>query len=177
MVNSDSGPRRPARPTGLRRLAFRLPIHFYRAGLGGVFGQRLLCLHHIGRTSGLARQVVLEVVAHDREARTWTLASGFGPASQWYRNLRAQPHVTIQVGRRRHAVTAHFLTPDEGGEVMARYAPRHPKAAKRLSAFMGFDADGSVADYRRVGRDIPFVRLAEDPPGGIAGHGPGTPLR
>ncbi|MFJ9408296.1 nitroreductase family deazaflavin-dependent oxidoreductase [Streptomyces sp. NPDC101393] len=157
----ESGPQRPPRPAGWRRLAFRLPVHLYRAGLGGIFGGRLLLLHHVGRTSGQPRQVVLEVVAHDREARTWTLASGFGPGSHWYRNLQAHPRVTIQVGRRRHAVTARFLTPEEGGRVMARYAPRHPRTARKLSAYMGFTVDGSVESYRRVGEQIPFVRLDE----------------
>ncbi|WP_050514796.1 nitroreductase family deazaflavin-dependent oxidoreductase [Streptomyces rimosus] len=153
--------RRPKRPTGWRRLAFRMPIHVYRLGLGGIFGMRLLLLEHLGRTSGKTRRVVLEVVSYDRQARTWTLASAFGPGAQWYRNLRAQPRATIQVGRRRCAVIAHFLSAEEGGRIMTRYASKHPKAAKSLTAYMGFEVDGTVEGYRQVGENIPFVRLVE----------------
>ncbi|MDI3387707.1 nitroreductase family deazaflavin-dependent oxidoreductase [Streptomyces sp. B-S-A8] len=158
-----AGPARPQLPRGWRRLLARLPIALYRAGLGPLFGGRLLLLHHVGRNSGLDRRVVLEVVAYDRERGSRPLASGFGPQSAWYQNLRRTPTTTVQVGRRRHRVTAHFLSADEGGEVMARYTPRHPRTARRLCAFMGFDVDGSMASYRDAGRHIPFVRLDSSP--------------
>lgn len=155
--------RRPRPPRGWQRRLARLPLGLYRVGLGFLFGKRLLLLHHTGRVSGLDRTVVLEVVVHDPADGSWTIASGFGPASAWYQNLRKSPRTTIQVGNRRHAVTARFLIEDEGGDIMARYAPRHPRAARRLCAFMGFDVDGSVDAYRQAGRQIPFVRLAAAP--------------
>ncbi|MFD5202206.1 nitroreductase family deazaflavin-dependent oxidoreductase [Streptomyces sp. NPDC058375] len=159
-----AGHGRPPLPRGWRRRLARLPIAFYRVGLGPVFGRRLLLLHHTGRNSGLDRRVALEVVAYDPVQGTWTLASGFGPEAAWYRNLRATPKTTIQVGNRHYAVTAHFPSAEEGGEIMARYAPAHPRTARRLCAFMGFDvADGSADSYRRAGRRIPFVRLDAAP--------------
>ncbi|MFG2523518.1 nitroreductase family deazaflavin-dependent oxidoreductase [Streptomyces sp. NPDC048527] len=154
---------RPALPAGRQRRAARLPIGLYRIGLGPLFGKRLLLLHHQGRKSGLDRKVVLEVVAYDRAAGHWIIASGFGPKSAWYQNLRHASKTTIQFGRRHYAVTAHFLTEAEGGEIMARYAPAHPRAARRLCAFMGFDIDGSTDAYRRVGQRIPFVCLDAAP--------------
>ncbi|WP_329152104.1 nitroreductase family deazaflavin-dependent oxidoreductase [Streptomyces anulatus] len=158
-----AGRSRPPLPRGWRRRLARLPIALYGVGLGPVFGRRLLLLHHTGRNSGLDRRVALEVVAHDRAEGTWILASGFGPEAAWYRNLRASPKTTIQVGNRHYAVTAHFPSADEGGEIMARYAPGHPRTARRLCAFMGFDVDGSADSYRRAGRRIPFVRLEAAP--------------
>ncbi|MFH8490963.1 nitroreductase family deazaflavin-dependent oxidoreductase [Streptomyces longisporoflavus] len=159
----DPKPPRPALPHGWRRRLARLPIAFYHVGLGPLFGNRLLLLNHTGRTSGLHRRVVLEVVAHDPRQGTWVLASGFGPEAAWYRNLQASPKTTIQVGSRHHAVTAEFLDADVGAGIMARYASAHPRAARRLCAFMGFDVDGSTASYRRAGRQIPFVRLDAAP--------------
>ncbi|MFF8501572.1 nitroreductase family deazaflavin-dependent oxidoreductase [Streptomyces anulatus] len=158
-----AGRGRPPLPRGWRRRLARLPVALYGVGLGPVFGRRLLLLHHTGRNSGLDRRVALEVVAHDRAEGTWILASGFGPEAAWYRNLRASPKTTIQVGNRHYAVTAHFPSADEGGEIMARYAPAHPRTARRLCAFMGFDVDGSPDSYRRAGRRIPFVRLEAAP--------------
>ncbi|MET7644946.1 nitroreductase family deazaflavin-dependent oxidoreductase [Streptomyces sp. NPDC005426] len=156
-------PHRPPPPAGLRRVAARLPVHMFRAGLGPLFRGRLLLLVHTGRTTGLSRRTVIEVVESVPVdgRRSWTVASGFGPGADWYRNLLRTPHATVQVGRGFHAVTAHRLPAEEGGDLMARYAPRHPRTARRLSAFMGFTVDGSAEDYRRVGASIPFVRLVE----------------
>lgn len=135
----------------------------FRMGLGPLFGGRLLLLVHTGRVSGLPRRTAIEVVeAAPHEGRpSWTVASGYGPGADWYRNLERTPHATVQVGRRFHAVTAQTLTAEEGGELMTRYAPRHPRTARRLCAYMGFTVDGSAQDYRRVGESIPFVRLTE----------------
>lgn len=162
-ADQHTGPRRPQLPRGWRRCLARLPIALYRVGLGPLFGKRLLLLHHTGRSSGLDRRVVLEVVAHDRDRGTWTLASGFGPKSAWYQNLRKTPQATIQLGNRHYAVTARFLAVDEGAWIMARYATAHPRAARRLCALMGFDIDGSETSFRRVGHHIPFVRLESAP--------------
>ncbi|WP_328500506.1 nitroreductase family deazaflavin-dependent oxidoreductase [Streptomyces sp. NBC_00457] len=159
MTHRQTTPRRPQLPTGWRRLALRLPILLFRAGLGSLFGKRLLLLHHVGRVSGLDRRVVLEVVSYDPIGASWTIASGFGPKADWYQNLHAQPKTLIQFGNRPHAVTAHFPTPDEGAGIMADYARRHPRTTRRLCAYMGFPVDGSEASYREAGRDIPFVRL------------------
>ncbi|MDG4803790.1 nitroreductase family deazaflavin-dependent oxidoreductase [Micromonospora sp. WMMD980] len=79
----------------------RAPIPLYRNGLGRLLGRRLMMLEHRGRRSGLPRYVVLEVV--DREPGALFLASGYGPASQWFRNVRADPAVRVWTG------------PDQGG--------------------------------------------------------------
>ncbi|MFC8586502.1 nitroreductase family deazaflavin-dependent oxidoreductase [Streptomyces sp. NPDC057217] len=155
-------PQRPGVPTGWQRRLLRLPVHLFRAGLGPLFGGRLLLLIHTGRKSGRSQEVVLEVVARDPARQTWTIASGFGPDAQWYRNLRRTPQATIQPGRRYRAVTARFPTPEEGGEIMVGYALRRPRAARALCRFMGFPVDGGTAAYRAVGERIPFVRLEAD---------------
>ncbi|MFJ8953131.1 nitroreductase family deazaflavin-dependent oxidoreductase [Streptomyces sp. NPDC102381] len=158
-AHQHPAPRRPPLPRGWRRRLARLPIGLYRVGLGPLLGKRLLLLHHTGRLSGLDRHVTLEVVDRDPMRDTWILASGFGPRAAWYQNLRANPKTVIQVGNRHHAVTAHFLSEDEGGEIMARYALNRPRTARRLCSFMGLDVDGSEDSYRRAGSQIPFVRL------------------
>ncbi len=148
-------------PTGLSRLLFRMPIHFYRLGLGWLFGRRLLLLNHIGRVSGKPRQVVLEVVAHDPTDGSYVVASGWGPTAAWYRNILHTPTVTIQVGTRTNRVKAVPLTRAEGADIFADYASRHRMAAKHLlPRLMGFSVDGSEADFRAVGECMPFVRLA-----------------
>ncbi|MFR0355604.1 nitroreductase family deazaflavin-dependent oxidoreductase [Streptomyces sediminimaris] len=154
---------RPRVPVGGRRLLARLPVVLFRAGLGWVFGRRLLLLHHTGRVTGLHRRVVLEAVEYEPADGSWIVASGSGPGADWYRNLRAEPKTVIEVGTRHHAVTAHFLTPDDGAGIMARHARRRPRAARRLCAFTGLPADGTESGYREAGRAVPFVRLEAGP--------------
>jgi len=147
-------------PSGLRRFLLRLPIHLYRMGLGWMLGDRLLLLHHLGRISGKARSVVLEVVEHDNASDSFVVASGWGPTAAWYRNVLHTPDVTINVGGRNMDVTALPLTREEGADVFVRYAARHPRAAKRvLPRLMGYSVDGSEADFREFGLRLPFVRL------------------
>jgi deazaflavin-dependent oxidoreductase (nitroreductase family) len=150
---------------GPRRALARLPLLLYRLGLGRILGQRFLVLHHEGRYSRRPRTVCLEVVDHDPLHGTWTVASGFGDRAQWYRNLRHVPQVTIQVGRRRHAVTAYFLSPEESAEAMVQYGARHPRAVRVVCRLLSLDlGEGAPDDLQRVGRRIPFVRLDEVPP-------------
>jgi deazaflavin-dependent oxidoreductase (nitroreductase family) len=149
----------PEPPTGLARLLWRLPIHLYRLRLGFLFGHRMMLLTHTGRVSGKPRKAVIEVVDRDPVRGEYVAASGFGKRSNWYRNITANPEVTIEVAGRTLPVTAHPCTPQEGADFMVRYAARHPKAARRLCRVMGFAVDGGEADYRAVGERIPFVRF------------------
>ncbi|WP_431329739.1 nitroreductase family deazaflavin-dependent oxidoreductase [Streptomyces sp. IPPR8] len=175
MTPDDADPARPRVPTGWRRLAARAPVLLFRAGLGPLLGRRFLLLHHVGRVSGNDRRVVLEVVAYEAPYHSWTVASGFGRRSNWYRNLRAQPKTVVQFGNRHHAVTAHFLTPHEGADIMTRYGLRHPRTARRLCAYLGLPADGTESALREAGRMIPFVRLETDTCPPDAPHRHGTP--
>jgi deazaflavin-dependent oxidoreductase (nitroreductase family) len=144
-------------PHGLARLAFRMPIWLYQLGLGGSLGTRFLLLTHVGRKSGKKHYTVLEVVRHDEQGPTFTVAAGFGPGSDWYQNLRHDPHVTIQSGRRRWEMLAEFLSPEQAGEALLDYNQRHPVAMRELARFMGFRTDGSQEDIRQLGQYIHLV--------------------
>lgn len=159
----------PAPPTGLRRLLFRLPIWLYRARLGVLLGRRFVLIHHTGRSTGRQRETVVEVVGHDPATEVVTVASGFGPRSQWYRNLLATPEATIEIGSRSRAVRARPLSPDEAAAAMVSYAQAHPRTAPRLARFMGFAVDGTDEDYRALGREVPMIGL--EPRSGRAAAG------
>ncbi|OYN77569.1 nitroreductase family deazaflavin-dependent oxidoreductase [Mycolicibacterium sphagni] len=153
--------KKPQPPTALSRFAYRLPIYIYRLGLGRLFGTRIMLLNHTGRVSGKRRQAVLEVVEHDRADGSYVVASGWGAAAAWYRNVLQTPEVSIQVGRKTMPMVALPLTEEEGAEVFARYSARHRVAAKLLlPRVLGFSVDGSEADFGEVGRRMPFIRFA-----------------
>lgn len=109
------------------RWLMRAPIWMFRARLGALFGHRMLLLEHIGRSSGLRRYVVLEVI--DRpEPGTYVIASGFGTRAQWFRNVRANPAVRVYVASRKPApATARLLTPEQTAATLDTYAARHPR--------------------------------------------------
>jgi deazaflavin-dependent oxidoreductase (nitroreductase family) len=112
----------------------RLPIWIYRAGLGFVFGSRLLMLEHIGRKSAARRFVVLEVVEHTTRDE-YVVVSGFGERAQWYRNVVADPRVWVSCGFRRNmAGSALPMTEEQAAASLQHYADRHPKAWANLRA-------------------------------------------
>jgi deazaflavin-dependent oxidoreductase (nitroreductase family) len=147
-------------PRGLRRLLWRFPIRLYQLGLGPLLGPRFMLVTHTGRISGAARHVVVEVV--QRDERGYVSASGFGPRADWYRNVLADPRVTLQTGSRRTRATAHPIDVEEGAVIMARYGARHPRTARGLCKLVGFSVDGTEEDFYAVGLHIPFVRFVPD---------------
>ncbi|MCK0437938.1 nitroreductase family deazaflavin-dependent oxidoreductase [Gordonia alkaliphila] len=134
------------------RWLVRAPIPLFRAGLGFVFGGRLLLLEHLGRTSGEHRFVVLECVERPAKHRV-VVASGFGETSQWYANLQADPHCWVSIGfaRRRPAI-ARTLPPEVAEGVIERYRVAHPKAYDELAGVIE-ESIGSPLEA------IPYVEL------------------
>jgi deazaflavin-dependent oxidoreductase (nitroreductase family) len=117
-------------------------------------GRRFLLLHHTGRRSGLARQTVLEVVGDRRGSPI--VVSGFGPGSDWVRNLALEPRVEVDWGGRHFPAYATVVAETEAVEVLARYRSRHPWAAKALGKALGL----SVADDpEAAAAALPVVRL------------------
>jgi deazaflavin-dependent oxidoreductase (nitroreductase family) len=143
-------------PQGLARIAFRLPIWFYRVGLGGLLGTRFLLLTHIGRQSGQERRTVLEVVRYDRASGACIVASGWGGRSDWVYNITANPNITYQVGKRSTPGIAERLSAEAAAQEMLDYSHRYPLAFRELAAFMGFQLDGTEEDIRAMGRLLPM---------------------
>jgi deazaflavin-dependent oxidoreductase (nitroreductase family) len=131
----------------------------YRVGLGWLLGDRFLMLTHVGRKSGLPRQVVLEVVKHDRDTDVYYVAVGFGERTDWYRNILKKPEVIVNAGRRRWAARAERLPPGEAEMILLDYAHRHPLAIRELARVLGYRVDGTPADYAKLGRSIPIIAL------------------
>ena len=79
---------------------FVVPLH--RAGLaawlGGPLGGWQCLVTTIGRTSGLRRHTPLGYIVMDGAA--WVMA-GYGPRTQWYRNILAEPRVDLRLPGRR----------------------------------------------------------------------------
>jgi deazaflavin-dependent oxidoreductase (nitroreductase family) len=148
-------------PGGLMLFLLRFPLIFYRLGLGGLLGQRFICLNHVGRKSGRLHQTVVEVVGHDADTGAYFIVSGWGYKAQWYQNLHAQPDVDVQLGWRRLHVHAETLTPQAGARILLAYQQRHPTAARELGRIMGIDlgSAGEAALQDIVQERLPVLGL------------------
>ncbi|WP_067825654.1 nitroreductase family deazaflavin-dependent oxidoreductase [Actinomadura kijaniata] len=160
-----------ARALRTRRLA-RAPIHLYRAGLGAVFGARLLMLEHTGRVTGARRHVVLEVV--DRPAPdTYVVVSGFGERSQWYRNVLADPDVRVSTGLRRGVPARAVPMPEqESAETLRRYARARPRAWRNLRAVIERATGAPVTTLPMVRLTLSAGRAVSGPPDRPGGTSP-----
>ncbi|CAN5577879.1 hypothetical protein BH09ACT4_BH09ACT4_24230 [soil metagenome] len=132
------------------RTLTRLPIGIYRAGLGFIFGRRLVMIEHVGRTSGLRRFVVVECV--DRFDNVVRVASGFGRQAQWYRNVAANEIAYISTGTlRRVAATPRLMTDAESELHLQKYAAEHPATWQHLEAAIRYTSVGDpeilLADF------------------------------
>jgi deazaflavin-dependent oxidoreductase (nitroreductase family) len=142
-------------PNKRLRWFYRAPITFYRLGLGRLMGGRVLMLTHKGRKSGLDRYVVLEVV--DRTSEGWYVAAAYGSNADWFRNIKADPNVTVNYKGTRRAATATIVNETEGAEVLRRYGQAHPRAARTLGRLMGVPMEGDMSEASRT---IPIVKLS-----------------
>jgi deazaflavin-dependent oxidoreductase (nitroreductase family) len=147
----------PRPPRGLSRFLYRAPIRFYEAGLGGLLGKRFLLLTHTGRTSGLPRQTVLEVMRHDPVTDAYYVLSSWGMQTDWIRNIQQTPDVTLTVGARRLPARATLLSPDATEALALAYAREKPEEARIALRLSGYHADGTLENYRRVARQLAGV--------------------
>jgi deazaflavin-dependent oxidoreductase (nitroreductase family) len=139
------------KPTGLLRLALRAPIWLYRAGLGRVFGHRLVYLVHVGRRTGARREVVVEAVAHHPAVPSVTVVAAWGTNPDWYRNLLAAPTVEVRVGAYRWRSPVHRqLSSAEVRATLHAYRQARPRAWRRLAPLLGFPATADDPRWETV---------------------------
>jgi deazaflavin-dependent oxidoreductase (nitroreductase family) len=96
---------------------FKIPILQYKLGLGWLTGSSVLLLITTGRKSGKLHHTPLEYI-YDREYDRYRIAAGWGGKTDWYRNAHANPHVTVQVGRKKFAAIAGPVSDEEVAKYM-----------------------------------------------------------
>lgn len=133
----------------------RAPIGLYRVWLGGLLGSRFLLFEHTGRTTGELRKTVLEVVER-RDDEVPVIVSGFGEASQWFKNVSVDPNVWYTIGRQRTRAVARRLDEDQAVQVFERYRIDHPRAAKAIGKRIGVSL---LDDPGAAARELPLFRL------------------
>jgi deazaflavin-dependent oxidoreductase (nitroreductase family) len=115
-----------------------------------LFGMPGVELQTIGRTSGEPRTTMLTTPIHD-ENRVVLIASKGGDARdpQWYRNLTANPNVTVTMNGQSRAMRARTASPEEKAALWPDI----------VAVYKGYESYQA-----RAGRDIPVV-ICEPLPG------------
>jgi deazaflavin-dependent oxidoreductase (nitroreductase family) len=121
----------------------------YRA-TGGRIGHHFpgappsLLLEHVGAKSGTKRTTPLTYLA-DGEDLVLVASKGGNPRNPaWFHNLRAHPHVEVQVGSERRPVRARVASPQERKRLW-------PKVVAIYGGYAGYQ--------ERTEREIPLLIL------------------
>jgi deazaflavin-dependent oxidoreductase (nitroreductase family) len=159
------------RPESWRKVFFKAPLALYKGLPAEVLKRRcVLKLTTKGRKSGQPREAGVSFMPVDGK---YVIFSGWGVRSDWYRNLLANPDVTIQVGRKTMQATAKPVDDPERRQALmqqmrsraGKCGPPEPirTALKTLGLFdyVG-DLDMAVAQ----GGKLPVVELVPKSPVG-----------
>ena len=92
------------------RMLYRLPVLAWRLGLGPLTGRIILIVTAEGRKSGQPRSVPVEYVRYN--GRKYAPVA-FSEQAQWYRNVLANPLVTIQTSDGTETARASRVSADE----------------------------------------------------------------
>ena len=92
---------------------FKWPVHLWRLGLAPVIGHHMLLITHTGRKSGLPRRTMTEL--YKLEGNIYAPCA-FGERAQWYKNIVADPRVTVQTAHGTQSSLASRVT--NGNEIL-----------------------------------------------------------
>jgi deazaflavin-dependent oxidoreductase (nitroreductase family) len=95
---------------------------------GGPFeGKPLVLVHHVGAKSGTTRIAPLVPLLDDGRIFIFASKGGADTNPDWYRNLVANPEITVELGSDRFAATARPLEGAERDEVYAKQVAVEPQ--------------------------------------------------
>jgi deazaflavin-dependent oxidoreductase (nitroreductase family) len=106
-------------------------FHANGGRVGGMFeGTPLLLLHHTGAKSGKSRINPLAYMSDGGRYVIFASKGGAPTNPDWYHNLKANPHVAIEVGSDTIDVDASEATGDERDRLFQAQAERAPQFAE-----------------------------------------------
>lgn len=115
----------------------KVPIVMWRMGLCPVLGRTLMIMTTTGRKSGLPRHTAISY--YQFRGRKYVY-NAHGPDSDWYRNIEADPHITIQTaGGPESAIAHHMETEEDLAEAYDFFM--HSPLTRQRASFFGISLD------------------------------------
>ena len=149
-------------PDRLGRWFLRLPLVFYRLGLGDLMNAaRIMVLTTRGRKSGQPRHTPIEYRQHGSKLY---VVSAWGDQPHWYQNLRAYEPVTVQQGRRHFSARAELVTNSgEALRVLNLFRRANPVVYDAILRRMSEREDIAPRTLPEITNQIVIVRLMPEP--------------
>lgn len=151
-------------PGRLAVAIFRLPLKAYQHNAGPALGRTFLAFTHAGRRTGLSHQAVAMVLRHAEASGEAVICAGWGPQTDWYRNLRAVPATQVQLGGRTFTPQQRFLTEEEAFDVAVQFRREHPRRMRLISTILGWGNLRDDGPLRELVRTHPFVAFRPTEP-------------
>jgi deazaflavin-dependent oxidoreductase (nitroreductase family) len=110
----------------------------YAIGLGPLIGRMILLLTTTGRKSGLLRVTPLQ---YEQVGEDYYVGSSRGSRADWYRNICANPQVTVRVKSRRFVGIGETVEDTKRiADFLELKLERHPAIMARIMAMEGLPA-------------------------------------
>ncbi len=132
---------------------FKLPLFFYRIGMGWVFGKRFMVLTHVGRKSGKVHRSVLAVLGYDPKTREIKAVSPW-TSSNWFRNIQATPALEVQTAGVRYAPRQRMLTPEEIAASFVEFRRQYPVFSRMIARIPGWNIDSTYDEFLELARTL-----------------------
>jgi deazaflavin-dependent oxidoreductase (nitroreductase family) len=145
-------------PGYLMRLVFKMPVFFNRIGLRFLIPKHVLIITTTGRVSGKLRQTAVEFW-HDPETGCYQIMSGWAGKTDWYRNLQANPHITVQVGKKCFSTQVEPVPQEKVTQTLIEVTRANPGSLKIWSRWVGHTLDGSEDSLRKAAPYFPMLIL------------------
>jgi len=160
-----SHPRKPLlglrrKPGRLALAVFRMPLRAYRHDAGWLLGRTFVEFVHTGRKTGQPYEAVAMVLRYDADAHEASICAGWGPDTDWVRNLRAGPAAQVRLGRESFTPQHRFLSDDEAFDVVVQFRREHPRRLRLITTILGWGDLRDDAAVRDFIHNHPFVAFS-----------------
>lgn len=106
------------------KFVIKTPVLLWRLGCGPLIGRLIMLITTTGSKSGLPRRTPVEYYSLGKQKY---VTCGFGAKAAWYKNIRADAHVTIQTSSGTEKMLARRVTSDsEVKEVFQLFRQHDP---------------------------------------------------
>ena len=155
------------KPGRLALAVFRMPLRAYHHDAGWLLGHTFMEFVHTGRKTGRQYETVAMVLRYDADAHEAVICAGWGPDTDWVRNLRAGSAARVRLGRESFTPLHRFLSDEEAFDVVVRFRREHPRRVWLISTILDWGDLRDDAAVRGFIGTHPFVafRPATTSPG------------
>jgi len=149
------------RPDRLLKLFFKVPVWLHKMGLGGwerVVGAQWMLITTTGRKTGKRRNVMVDVMDHDKATDTYYIEAAYGARADWYKNIQSNSVFEAQVGRRKFKARADALSTEGAGDMLVQFYRNKPAYTRSVMAMAGIkfkDED----ELRELGKNLTLLAV------------------